>query len=111
MWIKSLDQDVWVNMKHITHFEIEHKALGHGEPPYHVAYAYLNASGSSISKPSGLSISEGQASIVVCRGTEQECEQFVNEQKYLETAYQWLGYLVAGGIGSVLTLIFQSLRT
>ena len=53
MWIKALDRPIWVNMKHITHFEIEHKALGHGEPPYHVAYAYLNASGSSISKPSG----------------------------------------------------------
>ena len=111
MWIKALDRPIWVNMKHITHFEIEHKALGHGEPPYHVAYAYLNASGSSISKPSGPSISEGQARILVCQGSREECEQFIVEKQFLEGAFQWLGYLVAGGIGAILTLIFQSLRT
>ena len=99
-------------MKYITHFTIvETDYDNETEKVIFWAKAYLNATSSTISKPSGLSISEGQASIVVCRGTEQECEQFVNEQKYLETAYQWLGYLVAGGIGSALTLIFQSLRT
>lgn len=25
----------------------------------------------------------------------------------LQSAHQWLGYLVAGGVGAVLTLVFQ----
>ena len=105
MWIKALDRDVWVNMKHITHFE----RLEDRRSPYHVAYAYLNASGSTISKQSGVSVSQGKASILVCQGSKEECEQFIVEKQLLEGAFQWLGYLVAGGTGAVLTLIFQKL--
>lgn len=106
MWIKSLYDDVWVNMKHITHFSIEmdDEPIRWGN---NFVYAYLNTSSPRWNQR--LSKTEqDQARILVCQGSQEECEQFITEQKLLEQVFQWIGYIVAGGIGAVLTLIFQN---
>ena len=79
-----------------------------GDPPkirYDVV-AYLNASDEGLS-PRQHEIVEGQAFITVKRGTCEECEEFIKERLLLQSALQWIGYLVAGGVGAVLTLIFS----
>ena len=105
MWIKSLSSDTWVNITHITHFRIHHSnhPLNH---TLHDVVAYLDASATGFDPRQHADI-EGQAFVTVNRGTYEECEEFVKEQTFLQTTYQWLGYLVAGGIGAVLTLIFS----
>ena len=112
MWIKALDRYVWVNIKHITHFEIEEKnlGLGDGSPPYYVAYAYLNASSMRWSPSAERNYEQDQARISVCQGSKEECGEFIDKTQFLEGLFQWVGYLVAGGIGAILTLIFQSIR-
>ena len=77
---------------------------------YYIAYAYLNASSlrpKPMSPASSPTMESDQARIVVCQGTEEECEQFVADQTFLDDAFQWVGYLVAGVGGAILTLIFQ----
>lgn len=108
MWIKSLNKsrEVWVNMNHITHFSIKLS----GDPPeirYDVV-AYLNASHEGLD-PRQHEIVDGQAFITVKRGTHEECEEFIKEKLFLQSAWQWIGYLVAGGVGAVLTYLFQKL--
>ena len=105
MWIKSLNRsrEVWVNMNHITHFSIE-LSNAPTRIPYDVV-AYLNASNKGLDPRQGETV-DGQAFITVKRGTHEECEEFIKEQINLQTAWQWIGYLVAGGIGAILTLIF-----
>ena len=103
MWIKSLRSNIWINMNHVTHFTIEQ-----GLPPHHIifsVYAYLDTSAFRISTPR-LGPAQDQASVKVHQGTSQECEEFIKEQLFLQSAWQWIGYLVAGGVGAVLTLIF-----
>ena len=106
MWIKSLNKSIeaWVNMNHITHFSIKSS-----KPPTKIPYdvvAYLNASNEGLDPREGENV-DGQAFITVKRGTKEECEEFVKEQLFLQSALQWVGYLVAGGVGAVLTLIFS----
>ena len=104
MWIKSLSREVWVNINHITHFSIEFS----GDPPkicYDVV-AYLNASDKGLN-PRQHKVVEGQAFITVKRGTYEECKEFIKERLLLQSTLQWIGYLVAGGVGAVLTLIFS----
>lgn len=78
MWIKSLGKrKAWVNINHITHFEIKSS----NDPvnrPYDVV-AYLNA-GHIGYDPRQHQVVEGQAPVTVKRGTYQECEQFIEEQ-------------------------------
>ena len=105
MWIKSLYDDTWVNMKHVTHFRIESDAPE--RRGNNLVYAYIDSnevrsSPGILPTPSELN----QARILVCQGSQEECEQFIVEQQQLESMFQWLGYLVAGGVGAVLTLIF-----
>lgn len=101
-------------MKHVTHFNIESKPISHQTKPpyvYYIAYAYLNASSlrpNPLSPSSSPTMESNQARIIVCQGTEEECEQFIAEKTYLDEAFQWIGYLVAGGIGAILTRIFQN---
>ena len=105
MWIKSLDTDVWINMNHITHLRIKQIVLDDSLDVHEVS-AFLDASARSLSIPDLSDIQE-QASVSVYAGTYEECEQFIKEQIGLQTAWQWIGYLVAGGVGAVLTLIFS----
>ena len=105
MWIKSLDKDVWVNMVHITHFSIVEMDLL-DDSTIHQVTAFLDTSeGQFISNK--LDTTQVQASVLVYEGTSEECEQFIKEQIGLQTAWQWIGYLVAGGVGAVLTLLFS----
>ena len=105
MWIKSLDTDVWINMTHITHFSIEQIILDDSLDVHEVS-AFLDASAKSFS-PSNYDDVQDQASLTVYHGTYEECEQFITEQIGLQSAWQWIGYLVAGGVGAVLTLLFS----
>ena len=105
MWIKSLSSDAWVNLTHITHFRIE-VVKNPTKRVSHDVVAYLDTSHIGHNPREG-KVVEGQASRTVKRGTHEECEQFIKEQIGLQTAWQWLGYLVAGGIGAVLTLFFS----
>ena len=107
MWIKSLYDSVWVNMKHITHFsiEIDNEPMRRGN---HFCYAYLDTTGLGWKPNRRNQWGEDQVRILVCQGSKEECEQFIVEKQLLESAFQWLGYLVAGGIGAILTLIFQN---
>lgn len=105
MWIKSLDEDVWVNMVHITHFSIVAPTYDNRIPDHEVT-AFLNASAKFFS-PRKFDDIQDQASLTVYQGTYEECEQFIKEQIGLQAAWQWVGYLVAGGVGAVLTLLFS----
>ena len=108
MWIKSLDSDVWVNMNHVTHFDITQMPAPH-LANYHANYtvqAYLDASKMAFTAHMHR-VTQNQASLIVKRGTYEECEQFIKEQLFLQSAWQWVGYLVAGGVGAILTLIFS----
>ena len=121
MWIKSLNRDTWVNMKHVTHFSVQtgeslKKDTGDVKVVVtYFAYAYLNTS----SLRSNRSLNdllrnplqenttvEDQARIPVCRGSRTECREFIEKQQFLEGLFQWVGYLVAGGVGAVLTYLF-----
>ena len=105
MWIKSLSRNTWVNITHITHFSI-HLANTPTKRVSHDVVAYLDTSRNG-HDPRQYQVIDGQAFVTVKRGTYEECEEFVKEQTFLQTAYQWIGYLVAGGIGAVLTLWFK----
>lgn len=96
MWIKSLSAEVWVNITHITHFSIG-TPYDHRDHTLRHVTAYLDASVTQHGNVDG---------VTVKYGTHEECEEFVKEQIFLQTAYQWLGYIVAGGIGALLTLLF-----
>lgn len=101
MWIKSLEDDTWVNMKHVTHFSIE---LDHPQRSgNNLAYAYIDTPQSRI--PSDRVTD--QVRVLVCQGNKEECEQFILEKQLLEGAFQWLGYLVAGGVGGTLLTIYM----
>ena len=105
MWIKSFDKGVWINMNHITHFSIVTPTFDNRIPDHEVN-AFLDA---SANHPSGRTLEPepDQASLMVFQGTYEECEEFIKEQLLLQSAWQWIGYLVAGGVGAVLTLIFS----
>ena len=103
MWIKSLDTDVWINMIHITHFSI--KEIRFDDSTFYVVEAFLDASAISLLPPT-FHAEQDQASLTVHRGTHEECEQFVKDQTFLHDAYQWIGYLAAGLVGAIITLIF-----
>ena len=118
MWIKSLNNDTWVSMKHVTHFRVQTKRVVRGDvlTPIYVAYAYLNADSFRSSynlddillgkrRPKQPTVVD-QARIPVCQGSREECREFIDKQQFLEGLFQWIGYLVAGGVGAVLTLIF-----
>ena len=105
MWIKSLDTDVWINISHITHFRIMGSTYDNRIPDHEVN-AFLDASANYFSGRT-MESKPDQTYIKVYQGTSEECEQFIREKIGLQTAWQWLGYLVAGGVGAVLTLLFS----
>lgn len=114
MWIKSLDEDVWVNMKHVTHFTIKevHELTNlKGSPDsyeyVHYAYAYLDATMSSFDTRTMGNTQQEQTHVPVCRGSKEECREFIDKQQFLEGLFQRLGYLFAGGVGAVITLLFS----
>ena len=104
MWLKSLNSETWINTNHITHFTIENAYIPH-DYKTHSVYAYLDAGESGIYAPRQ-SPPQVQIRIPVCQGTGEECQVFIKEQTFLESAYQWLGYLVAGVLGAIITVIF-----
>ena len=112
MWIKSLDnnihfgRNVWVSMNHITHFTVRQLPSQRDDSPAKYGVdVYLDASQKPIQPR--FQMTQDQASVLVYRGTSEECEQFIREKTGLQTAWQWIGYLVAGGVGAMLTLIFS----
>ena len=108
MWIKSLYDDVWVNMKHITHFSIESD-----EPERrgnNLVYAYLDTTRKRWNPNTLDQWDPDQARLLVCQGSKEKCVEFIDKQQFYEGLFQWVGYFVAGGIGAILTLIFQNAR-
>lgn len=104
MWIKSLYNDTWVSMKHITHFRIvmddDHYRRGNN-----LTYAYLNTNEIRMNENTSED-EQNQARVLVCQGSREECILFIDRQQFLEGLFQWIGYLVAGGVGAVLTYLF-----
>ena len=110
MWIKSLDtgRHTWVNINHITHFEIK---LSNNPTikPYDVV-AYLDTETIGHDPREGKEV-EGQAFVTVKRGTEKQCKWFIKRKLCRQFISQWLGYLVAGGLGAVLTYLLGLLKS
>ena len=87
IWIKSLDtgRHAWVNINHITHFEIE-LSNNPAIKPYDVV-EYLDTETIGHSPRQG-EIVEGQAFVTLKHGTHEECEQFIREQIGLQATWQ-----------------------
>ena len=64
MWIKSLDSDIWVSMKHVTHFKIQGKGQIQYTPDLYNAYAYLDRPDTH------------PARILVCQANKDACREF-----------------------------------
>ena len=114
MWIKSLDnnihfgRNVWINMIHITHFALRQIPSPNSETnEIYGVEAYLDASESHI-QPRRES-TQIQTSVLVYRGSEKKCQRFIKRKVRSQSISQWIGYLVAGGLGAVLTYLFQKL--
>ena len=109
MWIKSLSRrEVWININHITHFSIEV-----GNDPVRIPYdvvAYLDTETIG-HNPRPSEIVEGQAFVTVKRGTEKQCKWFIKRKLLRQFISQWIGYLVAGGLGAVLTYLLGLLKS
>ena len=115
MWIKSLDNNlhlgtnVWVSMNHITHFAIKELPTPNQTNEKYGVSVYLNASEKAISTPR-LGLTQDQVSVLVYRGTMKKCTRFIKRKLLWQSVSQWIGYLVAGGVGAVLTYLFQQLK-
>ena len=115
MWIRSLDnnihfgRNVWVSMNHITHFTVRQLPSQRGDSPakYGVEI-YLDASQKPIQPR--FQMTQDQVSVLVYRGTEKKCQRFIKRKLRWQFISQWIGYLVAGGVGAVLTYLFQQLK-
>ena len=70
--------------------------------------AYLDASEQGLTTPRA-GLTQDQTSIWVYEGSEKQCVGFIKRKLRWQTIYQWLGYLVAGGIGAVLTYFLTKL--
>ena len=110
MWIKSLDtgRHAWVNINHITHLEIK-LSKNSKIKPYDVV-AYLDTETIGHDPREGKEV-EGQAFVTVKRGTEKQCQRFTKNKLRLQCLSQWIGYLVAGGLGAVLTSLLGLLKS
>lgn len=108
MWIKSLETDVWINLNHITHFSIVEPTYDNRIPDHEV-YAFLDASEGQFTS-SKLDTAQIQASVLVYEGTEKKCKRFIKRKLRRQSISQWIGYLVAGGLGAVLTYLLQQLN-
>lgn len=106
MWIKSLDnnrglgQNVWVNMNHITHFTIRTLPSPIPSKEKNTIYGvkvYLDA--------------QDKTGVLVYRGTEKKCQQFIKKQLRRQAISQWIGYLVAGGLGAVFAAVLTVVLT
>ena len=100
MWIKSLETEVWININHITHFSIVEPTYDNRIPDHEVI-VFLDASANYTLEPE-----PDQASLTVYQGSYKKCKRFIKNKLRWQSVSQWIGYLVAGGVGAVLTLIF-----
>ena len=108
MWIKSLSgRKAWVNINHITHLEIHiSKYATHNKNKTHDVVAYLDAIKSEHNiTESGTHIVPDQVFVTVKCGTEKQCERFIKWTLRWRGISQWIGYLVAGGLGAVLAVL------
>ena len=105
MWIKSLTDNTWINLNHVTHFTVRHSF---GQLHAYTVDAYLDASEQGLTTPRA-GLTQDQTSIWVYEGSEKQCVRFIKRKLRWQTIYQWLGYLVAGGIGAVLTYFLTKL--
>ena len=100
MWIKSLNEDTWVSMKHVTHFSVQTKRVVRGNvaTSVYAAYAYLNADSIRSSYDLG-DIHQGkprpeqptivdQTRILVCQGSREARILFIDRQQFLEGLFQ-----------------------
>ena len=96
-------------MSHITHFSIQSILFNRDSPDYEVV-VFLDASAQSLLLPT-LDSEQDQACLTVCQGPEKKCKRFIKRKLRWQSISQWIGYLVAGGLGAVLTYLFQLLKT
>ena len=116
MWIRSLDnnihlgRNVWVSMNHITHFVVRQLPSQRDDPlaKYGVD-AYLDVSQKALTSMRA-EFGQDQASVLVYRGTERKGQRFIKQKLLWQSLWKWIGYLVAGGVGAVLTYLFQQLK-
>ena len=96
-------------MIHITHFALRQMPTPKFQTneTYGIE-AYLDTSESHIQPRREMT--QVQTSVLVYRGTHEGCVEFIDKQIFYQGLYQWVGYLVAGVLGSVLTLIFKKLN-
>lgn len=112
MWIKSLDREVWVNMNHITHFAVKMTPNQSSEPDAPREYAvgaYLDTS--KMAGTPQLGLGQDQAFVFVYVGTLKKCKKFIKKKLRWQSISQWIGYLVAGGLGAVLTYLLGLLKS
>ena len=114
MWIKGLSgRKAWVNINHITHLEIHiSKYATDNKNKTHDVVAYLDAIKSEHKIKSEHNITESgthivpdQVFVTVKHGTEKQCERFIKWTLRWQAISQWIGYLVAGGLGAVLAVL------
>ena len=107
MWIKSLTRETWINMNHITHFHISISLAPNEKGTYDVM-AHLDATEMRLDRANYKPI-EDQAYVTVYKGTLGKCKRFIWQKRFREWLSKWIGYLVAGGVGAVLTFLFSQL--
>ena len=96
-------------MNHITHFAIRQMPISNSETnETYAVEAYLDASEKPINPR--FQMTQDQASVLVYRGTMKKCTRFIKRKLLRQSVGQWIGYLVAGGVGAVLTYFFQQLK-
>ena len=100
MWIKSVSS-TWINMNHVTHFDIDPIP---GTQSY-IVQAFLSTS-KSVNTTSSR---QDQVFVVVYQGTTKKCRKYIKRKLRWQAISQWVGYLVAGGVGAVLTFLFSRL--
>ena len=109
MWIKTLETEVWININHITHFSIVGSTYDNRIPDHEV-YAFLDAS-EEAPHSSQHEFSQGQAYLKVYSGSYKKCKRFIKKKLRWQSVSQWIGYLVAGGVGAVLTYLLGMLKS
>ena len=97
-------------MIHITHFAIRELPTPNSEiNETYAVEAYLNANDSHIQPRREMT--QVQARVLVYRGSEKRCKGFIKKKLFWQSLHQWIGYLVAGGLGAVLTFLLQQFFT
>ena len=97
-------------MIHITHFALRQIPTPNTETneTYGVE-ASLDTSESHIQPRREMT--QVQTSVLVYRGTEKKCKQFIKKKLRQQFISQWIGYLVAGTLGAVIAAVLTVMLT